>query len=53
MLDVEGLTTVDVRDISLRVHAGEIVALAGLIGAGRSELALALVGDVPLRRRGS
>nr|WP_323747703.1 sugar ABC transporter ATP-binding protein [Catenulispora rubra] len=49
VLDVSQLTTDDVRDISLRVHAGEIVALAGLIGAGRSELALALAGDVPIR----
>ncbi|WP_370353384.1 sugar ABC transporter ATP-binding protein [Catenulispora sp. EB89] len=49
VLDVSQLTTNDVRDISLRVHAGEIVALAGLIGAGRSELALALAGDIPIR----
>ncbi|WP_257033225.1 MULTISPECIES: sugar ABC transporter ATP-binding protein [unclassified Streptomyces] len=49
VLDVQGLTTDDVRDISLQVRAGEVVALAGLIGAGRSELALALAGDTPIR----
>ncbi|MFD8786825.1 sugar ABC transporter ATP-binding protein [Kitasatospora sp. NPDC059599] len=49
VLDVQGLTTDDVHDISLRVRAGEVVALAGLIGAGRSELALALAGDTPIR----
>ncbi|MFJ6658359.1 sugar ABC transporter ATP-binding protein [Streptomyces sp. NPDC091377] len=49
VLDVKNLTTDDVTDIDLRVHAGEIVGLAGLIGAGRSELALALVGDLPVR----
>jgi L-arabinose transport system ATP-binding protein len=49
VLEVESLTTDDVRDVSLRVHAGEIVALAGLIGAGRSELALAVAGDAPVR----
>ncbi|MFF0753210.1 sugar ABC transporter ATP-binding protein [Streptomyces sp. NPDC004267] len=49
VLDVRNLTTDDVSDISLTVHAGEVVALAGLIGAGRSELALALAGDAPVR----
>ncbi|MFC8094567.1 ATP-binding cassette domain-containing protein [Streptomyces sp. NPDC057301] len=48
VLDVRGVTTDDVHDISLRVHAGEVVGLAGLMGAGRSELALALAGDVPM-----
>ncbi|MFG2820009.1 sugar ABC transporter ATP-binding protein [Kitasatospora sp. NPDC048365] len=49
VLDVRGLTTDDVRDVDLQVHAGEVVGLAGLIGAGRSELALALAGDRPIR----
>ncbi|WP_326677113.1 sugar ABC transporter ATP-binding protein [Streptomyces sp. NBC_01237] len=49
VLDIRDVTTDDVRDISLKVHAGEIVGLAGLIGAGRSELALALAGDRPVR----
>ncbi|GAA3088509.1 sugar ABC transporter ATP-binding protein [Streptomyces roseofulvus] len=49
VLDVERLTTDAVTDVSLRVHAGEVVGLAGLIGAGRSELALALAGDLPVR----
>ncbi|MGX6605321.1 sugar ABC transporter ATP-binding protein [Micromonosporaceae bacterium Da 78-11] len=50
VLDVHGLSTDDVRDIDLRVHAGEVLALAGLVGAGRSELARALAGDLPIRR---
>ncbi len=32
------------HDVSFNVHAGEVVGLAGLVGAGRSELARAIVG---------
>jgi ABC-type sugar transport system ATPase subunit len=35
------------RDCSLTVRAGEIVGLAGIIGAGRSELARAIFGAEP------
>ncbi|MFC7613290.1 ATP-binding cassette domain-containing protein [Actinokineospora soli] len=49
VLEVDDVTTDDVRGVSLQVRAGEVVALAGLVGAGRSELAAALVGDVPIR----
>ncbi|WP_033817579.1 sugar ABC transporter ATP-binding protein [Kitasatospora sp. MBT63] len=48
VLDVQDLTTDHVRDITLQIRAGEVVGLAGLIGAGRSELALALAGDLPV-----
>lgn len=44
VLDVRGLTTARVRDISFTIRAGEVVGMAGLVGAGRSELAAAVFG---------
>jgi len=44
-LEVRGLTRAGAfRDVSFAVRRGEIVALAGLVGAGRSEVARALFG---------
>jgi ABC-type sugar transport system ATPase subunit len=45
MLRVEGLSSPGhFREISFSLHAGEVLGLAGLVGAGRSELAQALFG---------
>jgi simple sugar transport system ATP-binding protein len=45
VLEVEGLTRLgEFEDVSLTVRRGEVVGLTGLIGAGRTELALALIG---------
>ena len=45
MLAVDRLTREGVFvDISFEVRAGEVVALAGLVGAGRSEVARAVFG---------
>jgi ribose transport system ATP-binding protein len=46
----EQLTAADgrFREISFTVHSGEIVGIAGIVGAGRSELVRAIVGVDPL-----
>ncbi|MBM3499677.1 MAG: sugar ABC transporter ATP-binding protein [Armatimonadetes bacterium] len=51
LLRVEGLTREPrFRDVSFALHAGEIVGLAGLVGAGRTEVARAIFGiDRPQR----
>jgi len=48
VLEVRGLQSGLVHDVSFKVHAGEIVGLAGLVGAGRTEIVRAIAGaDVP------
>ena len=44
VLNVNGVCSDAVQDISLTVRQGEIVGLAGLVGSGRSEALLALFG---------
>ncbi|MCO6449502.1 MAG: sugar ABC transporter ATP-binding protein [Caldilineales bacterium] len=49
LLRVEGLSARDVLfDISFDMWAGEIVGVTGLLGSGRTELALALYGMLPI-----
>jgi ribose transport system ATP-binding protein/rhamnose transport system ATP-binding protein len=48
VLEVEEVVAAGVAHASLRVRAGEIVCLAGLVGAGRTELCEAIFGIRPL-----
>lgn len=49
MLVVEGLGSEGIfTDISFTISPGQITGLYGLVGAGRSELALAICGELPI-----
>ena len=51
MLELDQVTRAGMfTDVSLQLCAGEIVGLAGLVGAGRSELVRAIFGLYPLDR---
>ncbi len=47
ILRTEKLTGKGFEDVSVRVRAGEVIGLYGLIGAGRSEFVLSLFGRSP------
>ncbi|WP_354040356.1 sugar ABC transporter ATP-binding protein [Devosia sp. UYZn731] len=49
VLEVTNLTSRYHRDISFKIHAGEILGFAGLVGAGRTELAKVIFGDLHKR----
>ena len=44
VLSVQNLTTRKLRDVSFELREGEVLGVAGLVGAGRSELGNALFG---------
>ncbi len=44
LLEVKSLTSDRFQNISFQLHAGEILGLAGLVGAGRTEIARAIFG---------
>ena len=51
VLRADGLSSAGkFEDVSFSLHAGEVVGLAGLVGAGRSEIARALFGLQPVTR---
>ena len=44
LFEARNLTTERIHDVSFKVRSGEIVGMAGLVGAGRSETAQAIFG---------
>lgn len=50
VLRTEMLSGLRFRNVSITVHAKEVVGLAGLVGAGRTEVAKALFGYDPIDR---
>ncbi len=49
VVKVEGLSTDKLREVSFEARAGEVLGFFGLMGAGRTELAKAIVGFDPIR----
>ncbi|MCD8362424.1 MAG: sugar ABC transporter ATP-binding protein [Lachnospiraceae bacterium] len=49
VLRVENLGNSCVHDVSFELHSGEILGFAGLVGAGRTETMLSLVGLDPVK----
>ncbi len=47
VLEVEMVYGVTLRGVSLKVHEGEVLGIAGLIGSGREEIAGAVFGATP------
>ena len=47
VLEVVGVSGVTLRNVSLTVHNGEVVGVAGLVGSGRDEIAACVFGASP------
>ena len=47
VLDVEAVSGITLRGLTLRAHRGEVVGVAGLVGSGRDELCGCIFGATP------
>jgi len=50
LLRVNGLVAGGLHDVSLVLYRGEVLGIAGLVGAGRTRLARAIIGADPVER---
>lgn len=50
LLETQDLTSDVFTDINLTVHAGEVVGIAGLVGAGKTELLRSIFGDYKITK---
>lgn len=50
LLETKDLGGLRFRNVNIKVHAGEIVGVAGLVGAGRTEVAKAIFGFDPIEK---
>jgi len=50
ILEARGFVNQKIKDVSLYVRKGEVLGLAGLVGAGRTEFARAIYGADPISR---
>jgi ABC-type sugar transport system ATPase subunit len=48
LLELDSVSSNYFEDVSFKLHRGEIIGLAGLVGAGRSEIARAIFGADPI-----
>ena len=49
VLEVKNLTNDYIHDVSFKLHRGEVLGFAGLVGAGRTEVARAIFGEDPVK----
>lgn len=49
VLDVTNASSYAFQNVSLTVHAGEVVGIAGIVGSGRTELSESIFGLIPLK----
>ena len=48
VLEAQNITTKKIKDVSFKLRKGEILGFGGLVGAGRTEMAMAIFGVDPI-----